>query len=97
MFFCKSPLANVKTVTTGRQSISPTMFLIAKDVIGVLDPSIPTNILIGFSTAGDIYAASFPSTNFIYQSINSGYWSSYLLASNFTTYAHLKGTSLIVI
>ena len=55
------------------------------------------NIIIGFSTVGDMYAAKFPNYNFIADAINSGYWQSCLLVSNFTAYAHLEGTSLISI
>ena len=67
-----------------------------KDV-SILVSSSEINILIGFSTVGDMYAAQFPTYSFITDSINAGYWPSSLLLSNFTTYAHLRGTNLIAI
>lgn len=87
----------MQAVTTGKQTISPNIFLIAANVSRVLDYTTPVNIIIGFSTEGGIFAAKFPTTNFINSSFSSEYWSNFLLASNFITYSHLKGTSLIII
>jgi len=55
----------VKTVTTGRQPITPTIFFYAKDIAGIAAAAASVNILIGFSSVGDMYAASFPTYNFI--------------------------------
>jgi len=73
------------------------MYLIVKDVLNIVSSSSLTNILIGFSTEGDMYAAQFPTYYFLDEKINAKYWSSSLLLSNFTTYAHLRGTDLIAI
>ena len=67
-----------------------------KDVSNIASSS-SLNILIGFSTVGDMYAARFPTYSFIGDNTNIGYWPSSLLLSNFTTYAHLRGTNLIAI
>jgi len=86
----------IKIVTTGRQPVSPTLFFFAKDVAGITAGA-SVNVLIGFSSVGDMYAASFPTYNFIAEIISSGYWTNYLLLSNCTSYVHLKGTSIIAL
>ena len=68
-----------------------------KDVSNIASLSSTANILIGFSTVGDMYAAQFSTYYIITDVINAGYWPSSLLLSNFTTYAHLRGTNLIAI
>ena len=55
------------------------------------------NIIVGFSTTGDMYAATFPTYNFVAESINAGTWQNLYLTNNVTTYTHLKGSTLIAI
>ena len=48
----------------------------AQDIVGINSSSIPVNIIIGFSATGDMYAASFPTFNFIAEGLTAVVWQS---------------------
>lgn len=68
----------MEAVTAERQPITPTRFLIATDIL-LNKYAGPINILFGFSTEGDIYAAEFPTKDLETRDIDCEYWSSYLM------------------